>query len=78
MLIHEIAHLLHGVSQHSLIGIMKRSWDDTDFLKMSHGQLQFTPEDVVLIDHGLRALQAGLTEGRHFPQPGNDPRKITR
>jgi len=55
---HEISHLLQGVSRHSETGVMKAHWDVHDFLQMAQSPLPFTPEDIVLIQNGLRARAA--------------------
>jgi hypothetical protein len=64
---HEITHLLQGVSRHSETGVMKAHWDVHDFLQMAQNSLPFTPEDIDLIQLGLRRL-AGRT-GSVAPAP---------
>jgi hypothetical protein len=51
---HEITHLLQGLSRHSQTGLMKAHWDAHDFLQMAHAPLPFAPEDIDLIQYGLR------------------------
>ena len=57
VLVHEIAHMLEGISRHSDKGIMKAHWDEADLLQMSSTPLPFTPEDVELIRRGLAQRQ---------------------
>lgn len=60
VLAHEIAHVLEGISRHSLSGIMKPAWSARDYLEMQWNTLRFTEDDVYLIRRGLeeRAFQA--------------------
>jgi hypothetical protein len=51
---HEITHLLQGVSRHSRTGVMKANWDAHDFAQMAYKPLPFAPEDIELIQLGLR------------------------
>ncbi len=60
---HEITHLLQGISRHSLTGVMKSHWDTHDFMQMAQNPLPFTPEDIDLIQQGLRRLAAGAGSG---------------
>ena len=53
VLAHEIVHMLQGVSQHSASGIMKPHWDSGDYVEMQRGRLNFTEEDIRLIQSGL-------------------------
>jgi hypothetical protein len=67
VMVHEITHLLQGVSRHSDRGVMKAVWTNRDFGDMRKKPLAFTVEDVNLIDSGLSARQAGtglLVAGR--------------
>lgn len=41
---HEIGHVLLGSAQHSSAGIMKATWNITDFQCNPAGRLEFTPE----------------------------------
>lgn len=43
---HEIGHLLLGVQAHAPRGLMKASWDRSDYLALSQKGLRFTPEQV--------------------------------
>ncbi len=63
VLVHEIAHLLQGISRHSNHGVMKSKWEKRDFMQMVWEPLTFTEEDVALIHRGLAGRAAGaLTE----------------
>jgi hypothetical protein len=55
---HEITHLLQGISRHSETGVMKAQWSAHDFLQMAYKPLPFAPEDIDLIQRGLRRLTA--------------------
>jgi hypothetical protein len=56
---HEIAHLLEGVARHSQSGVMKARWDAHDFMQMAVTPLPFDPEDIDLIQCGLRLSAVG-------------------
>ena len=58
VLVHEITHILQGLSRHSESGVMKARWDSQDFAQMSWKPLPFTAEDVDLIQRGLAARDA--------------------
>jgi hypothetical protein len=58
VLVHEITHVLEGISRHSATGIMKDRWDDNDYSEMRRKPLRFAQEDVNLIYDGLKARQA--------------------
>jgi hypothetical protein len=53
VLVHEIAHILQGVSRHSDTGIMKARWSDGDIFQMMKKPLSFTPYDVIVIRRGM-------------------------
>ena len=53
VLAHEIVHILQGLEQHALSGIMKPRWDAHDYAEMQRGHLRFTAEDIALIHRGL-------------------------
>jgi hypothetical protein len=55
VMVHEITHILQGVSRHADSGVMKAYWDHTDFSEMVRKPLPFTEEDVYLINKGLAA-----------------------
>jgi len=55
VLVHEITHVLEGVSRHSSTGIRKARWDYRDYFEMSRRPLPFAQEDVNLIYNGLKA-----------------------
>jgi hypothetical protein len=58
VMVHEITHLLQGVSRHSATGVMKEVWTAGDFGGMRLRPLPFTPLDIDLIYAGLAAVQA--------------------
>ncbi len=58
VLVHEITHVLEGISRHSATGIMKARWDANDFSEMDYKPLPFAQEDIDLIYAGLMARQA--------------------
>lgn len=53
VLVHEIAHILQGVSRHSETGLMKAGWNGDDLFTMTKKPLEFTDEDVALIRLGF-------------------------
>jgi hypothetical protein len=53
VLVHEITHMLQGISRHSEKGIMKARWNQADRYAMWHGRLPLAAEDVELIHLGL-------------------------
>jgi Zn-dependent protease with chaperone function len=64
VLAHEIAHVLEGANRHSAEGIMKASWESSDYRRMKSHSLFFTAEDVELIHLGLasRRLRAAAAD----------------
>jgi hypothetical protein len=60
VLVHEITHVLEGISRHSATGIMKSRWDRRDYFEMSRKPLPFAQEDIDLIYLGLKMQQARL------------------
>jgi hypothetical protein len=60
VLVHEVTHILQGISRHSGQGIMKAHWDGPDYQVMRFKPLSFTAEDIELIHRGLaeRAVRA--------------------
>jgi hypothetical protein len=55
VLVHEITHILQGVSRHSKTGVMKARWSSDDYTHMHLKPLPFTAEDIELIHLGLAA-----------------------
>ena len=53
VMVHEITHILEGVSRHSESGIMKAQWNEKDHKLMATHPLAFADEDVELIHRGL-------------------------
>jgi hypothetical protein len=58
VLVHEVTHILEGITRHSKCGIMKAQWDRNDHFEIGLGRLGFAPEDVNLIYRGLAARVA--------------------
>jgi hypothetical protein len=58
VLVHEMTHILEGITRHSKSGIMKAQWDRDDHFEMGLERLAFAPEDVDLIYRGLAARDA--------------------
>jgi hypothetical protein len=61
VLVHEVTHILEGITRHSKLGIMKAQWDCEDRFEIAIGRLQFSSEDVDLIYRGLDAREFGPT-----------------
>jgi len=72
---HEITHLLQGISRHSETGVMKAHWSAHDFLQMAYKPLPFAPEDIDLIQRGLRGLP-GLAASADSVAPPAVPAKL--
>jgi hypothetical protein len=53
VLVHEITHVLEGVSRHSETGLMKANWTGKDYAAMAHKPLEFAPVDVNIIHYRL-------------------------
>jgi hypothetical protein len=54
-LVHEVTHILEGITRHSKRGIMKAHWDREDCFEIGLGRLGFAPEDIDLIYRGVDA-----------------------
>ncbi len=71
VLVHEITHVLEGVSRHSSSGIMMAHWGQKEYDRMGWRPLEFAREDVDLIYGGLahraRLLMAHNTTPAAFP-----------
>jgi hypothetical protein len=61
VLVHEVTHILEGITRHSKRGIMKAQWDGDDRFEIAIGRLEFAPEDVDLIHRGMDARTAAPT-----------------
>lgn len=59
VMVHEITHILQGVSRHSAEGIMNFRWTDRERLALERRPLDFTRADVDLIYQGMEARAAG-------------------
>jgi hypothetical protein len=55
VIVHEVTHILEGITRHSKRGIMKAHWDGEDRFEIGVGHLGFAPEDIDLIYRGLDA-----------------------
>jgi hypothetical protein len=64
VLVHEITHILQGISRHSPHGVMKAHWNGPDYQAMRWKPLSFTPEDIDLIHRGLAAWVARAASAR--------------
>jgi Zn-dependent protease with chaperone function len=66
VMVHEIAHILQGISRHSATGVMKARWTSGDFADMRFRPLPFTPLDIELIYSGLALRTARAAIGLRF------------
>ena len=66
VLVHEITHILQGVDRHSAQGVMKATWDGSDYAAMTWQPLAFAYHDIELIHRGLAAgaAQRGFAANR--------------
>lgn len=64
VMVHEITHILEGISRHSESGIMRAQWTEDDHKMMKKHPLSFAPEDVGLIHRGLAARNASSTRSK--------------
>jgi hypothetical protein len=53
VMVHEITHIVQGISRHSATGVMKERWTSGDFADMRFRPLPFTPLDKELLYSGL-------------------------
>jgi hypothetical protein len=53
VMVHEITHIIQGVSRHSDTGLMKPHWSSRDLSGMRYKPLPFTREDLILLYSGL-------------------------
>jgi hypothetical protein len=67
---HEVTHILQGVIRHSESGVMKANWTGADYQAMTWKPLEFTREDIDIINCGLErrakhlvAVAASTTTG---------------
>jgi hypothetical protein len=58
VMVHEITHLVQGISRHSDTGVMKARWAAKDFSEMQFMPLPFAAIDVELIQQGLAKRMA--------------------
>jgi hypothetical protein len=62
VMVHEITHILQGISRHSATGVMKERWTAGDFSGMRFRPLPFTDYDAALILEGIRRRAASQEE----------------
>jgi hypothetical protein len=67
VLVHEITHMLQGISRHSETGIMKAHWNWVDHYAMGRGRLLLSAEDIELIHLGLAARTSRLLTAGYRP-----------
>jgi hypothetical protein len=67
VMVHEITHILEGVSRHSESGIMRAQWTEVDHKTMKTHPLSFAAEDVDLIHRGLVTRSAALAGTKRTP-----------
>lgn len=60
ILVHEITHLLEPELRHSGSGIMKAQWSLDEYKAVAENQLTFAPEDVQLIQVGVKTRSERL------------------
>jgi hypothetical protein len=76
VLVHEVTHMLQGVTHHSVTGVMKAKFNLADIDAMAIHPLPFTEADLQLIQLGMnfrrtrlgqigRNADTGLAEARH-------------
>ena len=67
VLVHEITHMLQGISRHSETGIMKAHWNWVDHYAMARGRLLLSAEDIELIHLGLAERTSQLLVAKYQP-----------
>ena len=67
VLVHEITHMLEGISRHSRTGIMKANWNWADHYAMLRGNFLLSAEDVGLIHAGLAWRASGKLMAGYRP-----------
>jgi hypothetical protein len=55
---HEVTHILQGAIWHAENGVMKAQWTRADYRDMTWKPLQFTDEDIIRIQRGLKLSEA--------------------
>jgi hypothetical protein len=71
VLVHEVSHMLQGISRHSQSGVMKAVWTPEDYRQMERRMLHFAAEDVHLIHGGAQARDgAKLVTANTSPKVG--------
>jgi hypothetical protein len=71
VMVHEITHIIQGVSRHSDTGLMKPHWSSHDLRKMRYKPLRFTQEDLILLYSALamRGESTDTQPSREDPHP---------
>jgi hypothetical protein len=59
VLVHEITHVIQGVSRHSQTGVMKARWSEQDRAAIFERRLGFEDQDLQLIRRGLATRRCG-------------------
>jgi hypothetical protein len=54
VLVHEVTHILQGISRHSETGLMKATFTKKDIGQMECHSLPFTEQDVQMIHNGMK------------------------
>jgi len=62
--VHEITHILEGVSRHSETGVMMAHWNSSDYRTMTLAPLPFAAVDVELIKRGLENREKTLANSK--------------
>jgi hypothetical protein len=64
VLVHEITHILQGVTRHSAEGVMKAQWTQEDLSSMLRKSLEFTSLDVDLIHDGMAVRDKAMVAAK--------------
>ena len=71
VIVHELTHILEGISRHSGTGLMMAHWNVPEYRKMASGEFTFAEEDIDLIHRGLAKREAVIAESASVPRPVN-------
>ena len=71
VIVHEITHIIQGVSRHSDTGLMKPHWSSHDLKAMAYKPLPFTQEDLILIYSALEMRRESTDGCCKTPAPVN-------
>jgi hypothetical protein len=64
VMVHEITHILQAIYRHSDQGMMKATWDGSDYFAMTWKPLAFSSDDIDLIYSGLAGRAARAASPR--------------